>query len=125
VAFPHLIAINVALFYREEHYRWALRCGREQPRLSNEVPMRMFCWLVLAIATMLLAVPAAAQRYDPNYPVCMHVWNRDGDTINCSFTSWDQCRAIASGFSAMCLDNPYWPQAREASPRDRHRRRAH
>jgi hypothetical protein len=126
VAFPHLIAINVALFDRDEHDRWVLRCGREQPRLSNEVLMRMSCWLVLAVATMILpALPAAAQRYDPNYPVCMQVWTRDGNTINCSFTSWDQCRAVASGFSAMCLDNPYWPQAPQGSPHHRRRHRTY
>ena len=85
--------------------------------------MRMFCWLVLAV--MLPVAPAAAQRYDPNYPVCMQAWTRDGNTINCSFTSWDQCRAMTSGFSAMCLDNPYWSRAHEVSPRDRHRRRVH
>jgi hypothetical protein len=81
--------------------------------------------MILAAATILPAVPATAQRYDPNYPVCMHVWERDGDYINCSFTSWDQCRAMARGFSAMCLDNPYWLPARRASQRDRHRRRAY
>jgi hypothetical protein len=91
----------------------------------NEVPMRMPGWMVLVVPTILLAAPATAQRYDPNYPVCMQVWTRDGNTMNCRFTSWDQCRAMASGYSAMCLDNPYWSQARPAAPRDRQRRRAY
>ena len=92
---------------------------------SNEVLMRMPGWVVLVVPTILLAAPATAQRYDPNYPVCMHVWTRDGNTINCSYTSWDQCRAMASGFSAMCLDNPYWSHAPKASAVERRRRPAH
>jgi len=83
--------------------------------------MRTLRSMMLATVAML---PATAQRYDPNYPVCMQVWTRDGNTINCGFTSWDQCRAAASGFSAMCLDNPFWQQ-RQASPRDGQRHRAH
>jgi Protein of unknown function (DUF3551) len=69
--------------------------------------MRMFRWMVLAVATILPAAPAIAQRYDPNYPVCMYVGKPDGNYINCSYTSWDQCRASASGRAAMCLDNPH------------------
>ncbi len=83
--------------------------------------MRRLRWLFVAGVAILPALPAAAQRYDPNYPVCMQVWTRDGNTMNCSFTSWDQCRAISSGFSAMCLDNPYWSPPRKA-PRGQRRR---
>jgi len=83
--------------------------------------MRTLRSMMLATVAML---PATTQRYDPNYPVCMQVWTRDGNTMNCGFTSWDQCRAEASGFSAMCLDNPFWQQ-RQASPRDGQRHRAH
>jgi len=83
--------------------------------------MRTLRSMMLATVAML---PATTQRYDPNYPVCMQVWTRDGNTMNCGFTSWDQCRAAASGFSAMCLDNPFWQQ-RQASPRDGQRHRAH
>src|SRR5437762_13714327 len=98
---------------------------RDSRFYRTRVLMRMLRWVILAALAILPGLPATAQRYDPNYPVCMHVWTRDGDDINCSFTSWDQCRAVASGFSAMCLDNPYWQQPRQASPRDRQRRRAY
>ena len=87
--------------------------------------MRMPKWVILAAVAILPALPATAQRYDPNYPVCMQAWTRDGSTMNCRFTSWDQCRAMASGYSAMCLDNPYWQQQRPASPRNRQRRRVY
>ena len=87
--------------------------------------MCMLRWVIPAAVAILPALPATAQRYDPNYPVCMQAWTRDGNTMNCRFSSWDQCRAMASGYSAMCLDNPYWQGPRQASPRDRHRRRAY
>ncbi|MBU6462859.1 MAG: DUF3551 domain-containing protein [Bradyrhizobium sp.] len=64
---------------------------------------------ILALATV-LAVPAVrAQRYDPNYPVCMHVFGPlEGERMDCIFTSIPQCQATASGLPAMCLINPYF-----------------
>jgi hypothetical protein len=64
---------------------------------------------VLALATA-FAVPAAqAQMYNPDYPVCLHVFGSlDGERMDCIFTSIPQCQATASGRSAMCLINPYF-----------------
>jgi Protein of unknown function (DUF3551) len=77
----------------------------------------MLRWMMLAGATILSVAPATAQRYDPAYPVCLQRWGQAGSTaIDCSYTSLDQCRATASGLSATCYANPYWPQARQASP---------
>jgi len=125
VPFPQLMSIKLARFHCCERYKCTLPCGRTQPLYRTRLPMRRLRWSILAAAAILPALPAAAQRYDPNYPVCMQVWTRDGNTMNCRFTSWDQCRALASGYSAMCLDNPYWSQPRPASPRERQRRRAY
>jgi len=84
--------------------------------------MRVLGWLILAGATMLAVVPASAQRYDPRYPVCLQVWEWGGSSpIYCTFTSWEQCRATASGLSAMCLNNPYWSHARQHGRGDRRR----
>jgi Protein of unknown function (DUF3551) len=78
--------------------------------------MRMLSWMIL-VATILLVAPAMAQRYDPNYPVCLQKWGEGGLTaIDCSYMSLDQCRMAASGRSAICYANPYWPQANQASP---------
>jgi hypothetical protein len=78
--------------------------------------------MILAGAAILVAAPAAAQRYDPRYPVCLQTWEWGGSTnINCSFTSLDQCRMTASGLPAMCYANPYWSQGRQASPAGRRR----
>ena len=58
---------------------------------------------------MLTVVPACAQTYDPNFPVCMKVIVMEGgEYYDCSFTSLAQCGASASGRSAQCLVNPYF-----------------
>jgi hypothetical protein len=79
--------------------------------------MRMIRSMILVGATVLAAAPAAAQRYDSRFPVCLQRWEWGGSTvIDCSYTSWAQCQVAASGLSATCLANPYWPQANPASP---------
>lgn len=88
--------------------------------------MRTLLLTVIAIATLQVATPASAQRYDPRYPVCMHVYSggpRGGgsDWFDCSFTSLEQCRATASGLSATCDLNPYYRASVPPSP-PRHRR---
>lgn len=86
--------------------------------------MCMLRWMMLAGASILAVAPTVAQRYDPNYPVCLQKWGEGGGSnIDCSYTSLDQCRATASGLSAQCYANPYWPQASQASPVHRRQRR--
>ena len=66
---------------------------------------------ILALA-MGLATPVHAQMYDPNYPVCMHVYGElEGERMDCIFTSLAQCAATASGRSATCLVNPYYARS--------------
>ena len=89
----------------------------------NEGAMRMLRRIILVVTTILAVAPATAQRYDPRYPVCFQKWGEGGFTaIDCSYTSLDQCRMTASGRSAMCYANPYWPRAHQASPGGVHRR---
>lgn len=74
--------------------------------------MRLLSFAVLVFAISL--VPARAQNYDPRYPVCMKIYEGSfgsGNWTNCSFTSLAQCQASASGRSAMCEMNPYYPHA--------------
>ena len=58
--------------------------------------------LALAIVTigMVSIEPAAAQTYDPAYPVCMHVFTRGFNYY--SYTSLPQCNVSASGRAAQC-----------------------
>ena len=81
----------------------------------------------IAAAAVALAGPAAGQAYDPNYPVCMHVYSGGlrgggGDWFDCSFTSLPQCRATASGLAATCDLNPYYAFNEPPPPRRRHKR---
>jgi hypothetical protein len=83
--------------------------------------MRVLALAIFAIGTVLIG-PAAAQMYDPAYPVCLKVYERTGAYYyECSYTSLPQCNASASGRSAECIINPFFTGA-EAGNR-RHRRR--
>jgi hypothetical protein len=63
-------------------------------------------------------------KYDPAYPVCLHVYGLTGfNYYECSYTSLPQCKASASGRAAECVINPYFAGAEE--PRERHYRRHH
>jgi hypothetical protein len=78
--------------------------------------MRVSACTILTIVTVLVAAPARAQTYDPNYPVCLQTYGIDGSYIDCSFTSPAQCAASASGRAAQCLNNPYFAQSRKTPP---------
>ncbi|MHC1947431.1 DUF3551 domain-containing protein [Bradyrhizobium sp. UFLA06-06] len=87
--------------------------------------MRLKLFAIAAFAVA-LAGPAAGQAYDPNYPVCMHVYGGrvgGGNYIDCSFTSIPQCQASASGRGAMCSVNPFF--APPQPPKRRTHRRHH
>src|SRR5450755_384114 len=87
----------------------------------EEIPMRILALAILAIGTVSIG-PAAAQKYDPAYPVCLHAYGLAGfNYYDCSYTSLPQCNASASGRAAECVINPYFAGAEE--PRDRHYRR--
>ncbi len=72
--------------------------------------MRVLACTILTIGTILVAAPARAQTYDPNFPVCLQTYANGGGYIDCSFTSLAQCAGSASGRSAQCLTNPYFAQ---------------
>jgi hypothetical protein len=64
---------------------------------------------LLAVGTISFAAPARAQTYDPNYPVCLQIYDDMVDYyFECRYTSIAQCAASASGRSAQCVVNPYY-----------------
>src|SRR6266576_1426120 len=84
--------------------------------------MRILVLLLLALGTIGTTVPAQAQTYDPNYPVCLQVYQGMVDYyFDCSYTSMAQCAASASGRSAQCVVNPY-PAKAVAKPGSRRKR---
>jgi hypothetical protein len=82
--------------------------------------MRLVALTILAIAASSAAGPAAAQTYEPRYPVCLRVYGPA--TYNeCTYTSLAQCQATASGRAAECYPNAFYANAAIA-PSGRHRR---
>lgn len=88
--------------------------------------MRLKCYLIAALG-FCFAGPAAAQMYDPNYPVCLEVYGGrlTPEYIDCSFTSIPQCQATASGRSATCSVNPFYVGPKRAPKGRVHRHRQH
>ncbi|MFH0296844.1 DUF3551 domain-containing protein [Bradyrhizobium sp. 31Argb] len=92
--------------------------------------MRIPMLAILTLGAVAAASSARAQIYDPNYPVCLHVYG-PVTYYECSYTSLPQCAMSASGRAAQCVVNPYaanaypYPYAANAyvdsSPR-RHKR---
>lgn len=72
--------------------------------------MRNLALAILALATVSVAGPAAAQTYDPAYPVCLHIYG-PATYYECKYTSLAQCAASASGRPAQCEINPYFAGA--------------
>lgn len=62
-------------------------------------------------------VPDAARARD--YPFCIKGGGYDGSVGDCSFDSYEQCRATASGRDNYCDANPFYssPEKRVARPR--------
>ena len=84
--------------------------------------MRIPALAILTIAAVLLAAPARAQRYSPDYPVCLQSYGIGGDSISCGYTSLAQCAQSASGRNAMCVVNPYPAGPQGVSKPDRRQR---
>lgn len=83
--------------------------------------MRILVLATLAIGSIWAAVPAQAQMYPPDYPVCLQVYAPIQYT-ECAYSSWGQCAATASGRAARCIVNPYYASAFQEPARRRHRR---
>jgi hypothetical protein len=83
--------------------------------------MRLLALATIAIGIWATTIPALAQTYgNSNYPICLQRFGRFY-SIDCSFTSIDQCRFSATGLSAQCISNPYYTP--NLAPGQRLRRR--
>jgi hypothetical protein len=104
------------------HRLWPDRHLRGNPYFPAQILMRILAVAILAIGTLSAAAPARAQTYDPNYPVCLHVYG-DPTYYECRYTTLTQCGQSASGRAAECVVNPYFENAAgPVGPRHRHRR---
>lgn len=65
--------------------------------------------------TVLGTAPAAA--VGTRYPFCIQGDEQPG-LSNCTFTSYEQCQATASGRRLWCIANPYYIGERDTPPGD-------
>ena len=80
-------------------------------------PMR---WMVSAIAMLGMASVSAPAATAGGYPYCIKGCDFGGAGGDCSFSTYQQCLATASGRDAWCAENPDF-NARALSPNDRSR----
>jgi Protein of unknown function (DUF3551) len=75
-------------------------------RSRTEDAMRRVFWtLVLCcVAAPIGALPGAAR----DFPFCIKGCDVGGSLGDCSFSSYEQCKAAASGRDAYCDANPYF-----------------
>jgi Protein of unknown function (DUF3551) len=67
---------------------------------------------ILAAAAV-LSTPAKAQ----NYPWCAQYTGSMGGSMNCGFTTYEQCMATVSGVGGFCVqNNTYQPSGRHRRP---------
>jgi len=72
-----------------------------------------------AVAAVGLAPEAALAR---DYPFCMKGEEYLSPVGDCSFDTYEQCKATASGLRAYCDVNPFYAEPQRAYPRRPHRR---
>jgi hypothetical protein len=94
--------------------------------LASSVVLTIGTWAIGTLAVGTIASPRSvqAQTYDPNYPVCLHVFG-EVTYYECRYTSLPQCAMSASGRAAECVVNPYFANGYQESPVRRHRRYRH
>jgi hypothetical protein len=78
--------------------------------------MRNFILAVLAAGGLAMASSAPAEAVGTRYPFCMH--GDDAPALSdCSYTSYAQCQATASGRYLYCIENPYYNPGGDYNPR--------
>ncbi|NVN86341.1 MAG: DUF3551 domain-containing protein [Rhodopseudomonas sp.] len=77
--------------------------------------------LALGAVSAIDTTPAEAR----DYPFCIKGRDYDQPLGDCSFTTYAQCQASASGRFAYCDANPYYGYAAEPRQRRGHRNRGY
>jgi hypothetical protein len=84
--------------------------------------MRNVALALLAAGGLAMAGSAPAEAVGTRYPYCLQ-GNDSPGLSNCSFTSYEQCQATASGRMLYCVENPYFNPEGSYNPRPRGRGR--
>jgi hypothetical protein len=69
--------------------------------------MRNAVLFLLAASGLVMAGSAPAEAVGTRYPFCIQ-GNEFPGLSNCTFTSYEQCQATASGRFLYCVENPYF-----------------
>jgi hypothetical protein len=88
-------------------------------RLADNMRKAILALLALGAACAIDAAPAAAG----GMPFCIKGCDFGGGAGDCSFSSYQQCVATASGRDATCAANPYFSQNAELQTNRSSRRR--
>jgi len=85
---------------------------------------RCFALPVIVAATIFAVLAAASRAQAQNYPWCAQYSSNMGGSMNCGFTSFNQCMATVSGIGGFCIqNNTYQPPVAPGSSAPRQRRR--
>jgi hypothetical protein len=99
-----------------------------QRRVSATVHCRILLMraaFLIASAIMLSCATAHAQAWDSRYPVCMVIYGPVVSYNDCRYTTIQQCRPLASGLPAQCVENPFFSGPTDGPSRRPHRRHGH
>jgi hypothetical protein len=77
--------------------------------------MRHVTFLLATAVGLALLGAAPANAVGTRYPFCIQGDDQPG-LSNCTFTSYEQCAATASGRRLWCIPNPYYAGDRDAGP---------
>jgi hypothetical protein len=77
--------------------------------------MRNLTMALMAAGALAMAGTAPAEAVGTRYPFCIQGYEYPG-LSNCTFTSYAQCQATASGRFLYCIANPYYIPV-ESDPR--------
>jgi Protein of unknown function (DUF3551) len=78
--------------------------------------MRSAVLALLAAGGLALAGSAPAGAVGTRYPFCIQGDEYPG-LSNCTFTSYEQCQATASGRHLQCIANPFYNPGGDPDPR--------
>jgi hypothetical protein len=78
--------------------------------------------ILIVIAVVCSCATAHAQAWDSRYPVCQIVYGPTAQYNDCRYATLEQCRQLASGLPAQCVDNPYFAGTKPDPNRQRRRR---
>jgi hypothetical protein len=77
--------------------------------------MRRAILAALTVSGLAAFGAAPAEAVGTRYPFCIQ-GNEQPGLSNCTFTSYEQCQATASGRFLTCIANPYYVGASEPPP---------